>query len=199
MQTLLNAGNSQELGIPKSENVQVETISKVDIAWLAGVLDGEGYFILYYLNNKTRIGVNIGVTNSDARMLKKVSEIYSMYNLTYYYSLKTGNRKFAMDIKVAGFRSARKLINLVLPYLVNKQDQAMVLLEYLNYRISLYGSNDDLDRLPNGQLKSNGKQVYGEKDHYYWQKMRDLKTPPINLQRLQRKARHPLSWRDDIV
>lgn len=202
MKTLPNAGNSQYLEIPKCKNAQVETISRVDLAWLAGILEGEGHIVLFYLNNKTRIGANLGVTNSDARMIKRVSEIFSAMNITYYYTLKSpskrNSKRFVLTITVAGFTSCRRLSNAVMPYLVSKKDQAMTMVEYCNYRLALHNKrksiNANLEKRNNGRFDKSDIQKLTEKDHYYWQKLRDLKNPPVDLQRLQRKARRPLAF-----
>jgi hypothetical protein len=200
MQTLSNAGNSLYSEIPKCENTQMETISRVELAWLAGIIDGEGYIVLTWMNQKevkkARMRTEIGVSNTDMRMVARISEISHKANIKFYYTLKNpskrNSKKYAITISILGFRSCKKFLELVLPYLVCKKDQAETMLEYITYRISLFKYPNG-----NGQLDSNGRfakrpSSYGEIDQYYWQTMRDLKIPPIDPQRLQRKASHPL-------
>jgi len=194
MKTLPNAGNSLYPEIPKCENAQVETISRVDLAWLAGLVDGEGCIALYRDTQRSRLRAAVVIANTDARIIAKISKILYEANIKYHYTLRK-RKNFCLSITTIGFRSCKKLLEMVLPYLVGKKEQAKLMVEYLDYRIGLFQSTTDQRRAANGWFVKTPEMQYGEIDEYYYNKMRELKTPPIDPQRLQRKASQPLQLR----
>jgi hypothetical protein len=138
------------LEIPKCENSPVRSISReADLAWLAGIIDGEGN--LDYSVQTKPSGINkvpndyfcpkVRVTNTDVRMVEKISRIYVDCNIVFFYALNSVKRykgrkdtwKNQMEISVASKGSIQKLLTLVLPYLVNKQRMAELMLETIEW------------------------------------------------------------------
>ena len=113
----------------------------IDLVWLAGILDGEGNFHLAKRqvtkwHSRPYLDIKIRVSNTDLRMIKRIGEIYSKYNLCFHYAnvnFKNKNWKNALSINVGTQGSARKLLELVVPYLVNRKKLAQILLETLNF------------------------------------------------------------------
>lgn len=147
---MLFAGTTEYLELPKSENAQVRSISReVDLAWLAGIIDGEGN-LDFSVQNKPS-GENqvpndyfcpkIRITNTDMRMIRKVSEIYVSENLTFFYALNSVKRykdrketwKNQMEITIGSQQGIKKLLQMVLPYLVNKERMAELLIETIEW------------------------------------------------------------------
>jgi len=191
MKTLSNAGNPQYPEIPQCKNAQVETISRVELAWLAGIIDGEGCMNLCWNAKRPQMKAEINITNSDARIIARVSQIYHKENIKFHYTLRKRTR-FCLSICISGFRSCKKLLDMITPYLTGKRDQADTMAEYLKYRINLFSSTKDQRRAGNGLFVRTPELQYDEKDQYYMNKLKELKTPPINPQRLQRRASQPL-------
>jgi len=142
---MLNAGTAEYLELPKSENVQVRPISREgDFGWLAGIIDGEGN--LDFSVQSKPSGQNgsrneyfcpkIRITNTDMRMIKRISEIYVSEKLVFFYALNSVKRykdrketwKNQMEITVASQNSIAKLLHRLLPFLVNKQKIAELML-----------------------------------------------------------------------
>lgn len=134
--------------VPQCENLQVRPISReVDLAWLAGIIDGEGNLHaavqeknsgdgrLRFLSPKVRI------TNTDVRMIQRVSEIYARENLTFFYALNKVSRyknkkptwRDQLEITIASQAGVRKVLQLVIPYLVNKRTYASIFLELIEW------------------------------------------------------------------
>lgn len=147
---MLFAGTTEYLELPKSENAQVRSISReVDLAWLAGIIDGEGN-LDFSVQNKPS-GENqvpndyfcpkLRITNTDMRMIRKVSEIYVSENLTFFYALNSVKRykdcketwKNQMEITIGSQQGIKKLLQMVLPYLVNKEKMAGLLIETIEW------------------------------------------------------------------
>lgn len=136
--------------IPKRENAQVRSISReVNLAWLAGIIDGEGNLDFSVQTKKSGKSGNtnnylcpkVRITNTDIRMIRKVSEIYVNENIVFFYALNSVKRyknrkdtwKNQLEITTASHGSVKKLLSLVLPYLVNKRDLAQMMIETITW------------------------------------------------------------------
>lgn len=167
---MLNAGTAEYLELPKSDNAQVRPISREgDFGWLAGIIDGEGN--LDYSVQSKPSGQNgqkndyfcpkIRITNTDMRMIKRISEIYVGENLVFFYALNSVNRyknrketwKNQMEITVSSQNSIAKLLHRLKPFLVNKRKMADLMIETIEWvqaqpwrgRMSLAGQNYTLN------------------------------------------------------
>ena len=146
MKTTENAGNSLELELPKRENAQDWTISRdAKLAWLAGVIDGEGYIgITFHRGHK--MVKRLTIVNLDYSLLRRVSVIYSELGLNFHYALvntNNGGTRRPMSITVTTWGSLKKILTLLMPYFTAKRDQAKTMLEFIAYRFSLpYHSPD---------------------------------------------------------
>lgn len=133
--------------LPQCENASVRSISReVDLAWLAGILDGEGCLELTMKkspNGKKYLMPKVRVYNTDVRMIEKVSQIYCDHNLVFFYTLgnngkacsdRTGKPwKTQIGICIASQGSTRKLLELVLPFLGNKRTVSEIIIETIKY------------------------------------------------------------------
>lgn len=138
MKTIVCAGNSLELELPKRENVQDWTISRdTDLAWLAGILDGEGFIGIS--RTGTKIVKRVSITNTDYELLQKVSRVYAEMNMRFFWnwcSPKNRNEQF-MILTVSSYGSIKRLLNAVMPYLTSKSEQAKKMLSFIAYRESI--------------------------------------------------------------
>lgn len=147
---MLYAGTTENLGLPKSENAQVRSISReVDLAWLAGIIDGEGnldFSVQTKPSGENKIMNDyfcpkLRITNTDMRMIRKVSDIYVNERLVFFYALNSVKRykdrketwKNQMEITLGSQQGIKKLLQMVLPYLVNKQRMAELLIETIEW------------------------------------------------------------------
>jgi len=134
--------------IPKRKNAQVRSISReADIAWLAGIIDGEGNLQATvqekpcgqikrpYFEPKLRI------TNTDVRMIKKISEIYVREGLVFFYAINHVSRyknrmptwKDQLEITIGSKNSILKALRIVTPYLVSKRRKAELMLNTIEW------------------------------------------------------------------
>jgi hypothetical protein len=114
-------------------------VQDVDLAWLAGIIDGEGCFTIYGV---TRIdagtpspSANITITNSNCLLLARCKEILDALNIKYLYNdPKNGHQqgRKVMRIRVKNYSSIQRLIEIILPFLVGKADQAKIMLEFVS-------------------------------------------------------------------
>lgn len=123
----------------------METIRReVDWAWLAGIIDGEGNLNIqvreHWVNGKLYMRPKIRVTNTDVRMIKRISEIYVREGVVFFCSIHSQKpgpngkpRKTKMNIEVASQGSCRKLLDGMMPYLTNKQRAAEIMLGLITF------------------------------------------------------------------
>lgn len=111
----------------------------LQIAWLAGILDGEGSIGRYTTKQNSQI-IGIVIVNTDLDILAKVEEIYRDLNVFYnrYSRLKYQHekayqsRKECFEIVVRRRDDAELLLSLVIPHLVGiKKQRAQEVLDYL--------------------------------------------------------------------
>lgn len=133
------------------DNSAAETISRkdLDLAWLAGIIDGEGCISAYWWkqtnpscrgNHSIRVGLNISNTNSS--MIRRVTEIMVAhavsFNLTASKSRGRGViERSCVSVVVMGKARLTKLLPLLIPHLTVKRMQAILALELIAYRESL--------------------------------------------------------------
>jgi hypothetical protein len=134
-------------------------VQDVDLAWLAGIIDGEGCFSIYSVTRKDANtpspSANLTITNSNHLLLARCKEILDELNIKYLYNdPKNGHQRGrrVMRIRVKNFSSMRILIELLLPFLVGKADQAKVMLEFVSLAgqrggLSLQGRTELMNRI----------------------------------------------------
>lgn len=186
--------NSQ---IPKCENSVIGTISREELAWLAGILDGEGSLEICVVRDMKRSSLpRVRVGMNDARVIQKISNIYTALSFRYYYYLG-GVTKKNLCIVLHGFNSVRKLLLLVRDFLGGKKDQANLILDYID-------RNNSFPKRHTGNQYAAFKdsrdwESWVEEVHSYRSRLSDLKNLEFNPQRLQRRASKPLLLDEGIV
>ena len=178
--------------LPKCKNDSLETISKGEVGWLAGVIEGEGCITICTATNYNKTDGKylfplITITNTDPRLIKKVSEILYKLGAIYHYQLNmrnnmTGMARPTIKISVKGMGSCRKVIKMVYSELTCKIEQADTMLEFINHR--------------KGKLSNNGsykKATYDEQEWKLFERLKMFKHQTFFLQRLQRKASVPIT------
>jgi len=128
----------------------------MDAAWLAGFLDGEGSITLYrsiwkwkpdgpntrrlqnHEREAERYRALIAVSHTDVPTCDHVSELLTLIGAKHYYlrdpkrpdATRLGKRP-QRHISVMSFVSARRVLDVVMPYLVTKRAQAEALYRFI--------------------------------------------------------------------
>lgn len=173
---------------PKEEKNMVETISREEAAWLAAIIEGEGSLMLlkHQLKNGPTFRSVITVCNTDARIIKAISEVWYKLGCKFYYQLKNTKSGFALSISAYGRKSTDEILKLILPYLKSKNEQAELLIEFNS-------------KMRQGMYQRNGVEWYKQLQIEYRDKLTSMRVKTVNPQRLQRTASIPLKIDDGIV
>lgn len=122
-----------------------------DLAWLAGVIEGEGWISLTIVRSLKRSGkvypafvALIGVVNTDKVLMDKVKEIFDKLGLKYrkqtigaYIGKDGSSRKTKWEFSVCSKQNILKLANSILPHMFGeKKNRIHKLFEFYKIRES---------------------------------------------------------------
>lgn len=134
------------------------------LAWLAGIIDGEGYVSATIATTKARRSSRLGrprrweprevrqtserslrfqvsVRNSDPNMILEVASIVDLLRIQYflftYVSKKSSNSKRMYGIQFTGKERSKRVIALIHRWLITKKPQADLLLDMIRRREEL--------------------------------------------------------------
>src|SRR3990167_7954859 len=101
-----------------------KNFDNLDLAWVAGIIDGEGYIGLFIANKKLKDGsikgypeVRVSVDNYDNQMVDK---LYHMFGGSRFNRTVPDRRKIVQRWLVA-CKKAENCLRLIEPYLVTKK------------------------------------------------------------------------------
>jgi hypothetical protein len=114
-----------------------ENISETDLAYLAGLIDGEGYVGVRESNNRKRgyqLSPIVEISGTNFPFLLKVREKIGAGHIRTYDSK---NRKWKSSVKfqICRLIDIVALLNRLLPYLILKKQQAELLIQFCNSRL----------------------------------------------------------------
>lgn len=119
------------------------------LAWLAAILEGEGWVSLALVKSHQKNGkntpafqTNIGMVNCDFAIMNEAAMILTVLGITFRRSHRkafTGSdgrdRKEKIEISVTLHNQIRKLVGHLYPYMIGaKKDRCIKLIEYLDIR-----------------------------------------------------------------
>lgn len=131
--------------------------NKLKLAWLAGIIDGEGSLQLSGCKNGSYY-VKVSITNSEESMINEVEKICIAYKIKYgrTFNDKTkycSNWKKAYYINICSQKSIIDILILILPYLINKKIRAKEIIKYCRSRLVSREKGGFKKRYTTSQLK----------------------------------------------
>lgn len=106
--------------------IPLRELSPEQIAWLAGILDGEGNIQINARLGPRHSGVRITITNTSRPLLERIFEITGVgYIATKAYDNPKWRTRYNWIINGA---TARQILQLLLPWLIVKRDVALAAL-----------------------------------------------------------------------
>lgn len=162
---------------PSADNPQA-TLTTEDLAWLGGLIDGEGCIYLSRRNRKRmKKGNAIGrlvnyrpgvlISNADPFIIEEAHRIIDLAGIGHWVTWsnpsKQENRRSQKMMGVVhcmGYKRCQAFLPIIIPYVRAKRDQAKVLLEYIDRRI---------------EIKPTTHNSYGYEEDYYFNRLHELK------------------------
>lgn len=169
--------------------------TELTLAFLAGLIEGEGCFSVYRRlrtdGGRARNGgaptlnysAQISISNSDARMIEDVHQILDSFQIGHHIQwhgvgLKKGSInpdtgkmvkavRAVCQINIGKMKRCQTFIPLVLPYLRYKKDQAELMLQWIEYRLSIPYSS---------AISQRKTTTYGDYDDQVYRQMHELKS-----------------------
>ena len=161
------------------DNQQVTTHQ---LAWLAGIWDGEGSFCIVYDSNE-RYVPRITLSNTDVVMINEIIKIFDKSNihgnLWQETTSRKQNHKKAYHITINKMNDVKVITELMLPYLISKKPRAELLIRFVNSRLK-YKAKAKRDP-ETGKVRGIEKQGYTEEEKSLYQQMKELNQVGIKV------------------
>jgi hypothetical protein len=117
-------------------------IKKIKLAWLAGIMDGEGSFGMRRGRNKKNPNVfynpQTQIVNCNFDMLDEIKSILRFYKIKFSFDIRKDTRKANWSdsgrIALTNLDGNIKFIELIIPFMIAKKPQAKILLEFCKKR-----------------------------------------------------------------
>jgi hypothetical protein len=122
-------------------------VKATDIAWLSGIIDGEGCVYARQISIRG-LTFRITIETVSETMIDKVSEILNQCDVDYRIEppiWRKNSTRFALRLKVDKKLAVHKLCNLILPYCVVKKSELILIKSYLDKAIGTYYSATEED------------------------------------------------------
>lgn len=152
--------------------------SREKLAWLAGIIDGEGTITIDYKEPGTdkrrtvdKYGsyhARVTIANTDLHLVEAIAKILEEHEFRYYVSLTTNIRvsrplakepRVIATVAITGMKNCIKILDLILPYLVAKRREGELLKEYCVKRFAQLEHKRPIGiRIGTDE---NGKPIYG--------------------------------------
>jgi hypothetical protein len=150
--------------------VKEDTSRSAKLAWLAGIIDGEGSIGINRRKSTTEHGyayaATVTIGNTDKNMIDNVASIYEEMGIRACPTIskfRLPSWKQMNNIYVSRREEILKLLETIHPYLVTKKERAFLAIEWCKRR------------LDNERLQPNHNQIqFSEIDDQVWDEMKSL-------------------------
>lgn len=154
------------------------TLTKEDLAWLGGLIDGEGCIYLARRirgkskgdgkNMTTNYKPGISIANSDPFIIEEAHRILTLAGLGHWimwmnprnHAGRPQTKRMMGSVQCVGFKRTQKALKILMPYVRAKRDQAQILLEFVERRLA---------------IKPTSHNTYNEVDEEYHRRLHQLK------------------------
>jgi len=140
--------------------------------WLGGIIDGEGCLQLAKQKYKDRFHFRpqLVISNNNLLIIEKIREVARLNNLPVYfmnrgYAAKDATAK-TIALQIMGLRRVKLWLDCLTPYIFGKREQAEIISQYIDYRLSLPNSSRGIIRF--GEKDMDFKERLNKANHR-WQ------------------------------
>lgn len=134
-------GKALRLGLKRQvpEFPDISKLDKIDVAYLAGLIDGDGTITLRGEGKGYYYSPEIVISNTDMGIINKVIKILEKTNVKYYVQdvfTKGWNKKPLKRISIVGIENVYPLLKALTPYLASKKKKvAKLVMKWCEIRL----------------------------------------------------------------
>ncbi len=129
---------AQKHGIQSKPICNTQKISKLDAAYIAGFIDGEGHLQLISAGARmTQIQPQIQIANTDLKCLKWMQNTIGTGGITIIAKQKDGWKQ-CYRLNLTGLKSISYFLEQILPFLKIKKDSACLIKQFCDLRLKNY-------------------------------------------------------------
>lgn len=113
-------------------------IHPIELAWLAGFIDGEGSFGLYSANNRRTLTGMFTINNTHFSSMQMVMDLLNDMGVKFDSGMRKRaceGRKDQVWVRIRNRENIVKLMVMIEPYLVTKKLQVLLLLKYYEIHV----------------------------------------------------------------
>lgn len=121
-------------------NMANPQVTREDVAWLAGIWDGEGSIGVRRNLASRQFSPRVSMVNTNAVLIARVCEILDAHRISYSVAEKgrggfPGSHKQCWIVGIQTLRGAHRFLHAFGGYLVGKRAQAQLLLRFVESRL----------------------------------------------------------------
>jgi len=119
-------------------NADNQQASLCELSWLGGIVDGEGCItVSRRMGNQTASPI-VTIVNTEEKLLDKVQRLLQKCGIAYYVRVhrqsdqvkRVRPPKQKIEFVIAGHKRVPRFLDLIHPYLISKQPQAQLLMQF---------------------------------------------------------------------
>lgn len=144
------------------------------LAWLAGIWDGEGSFSILYQEKRHGDAyiARMTLTNTDVLMINEITKILDSFDIKGHLWLEAPRKKqhkAAYHITINKLKNVKTCAELMLPYLINKKANAELIIRFINSRLE-YKKKPIQDK-ETGKIIGMEKQGYSKEEKSFYKQL----------------------------
>ena len=120
-----------------------QQVTPTELAWLAGIWDGEGTFGIYRYkqtsNGKWSYSGRLTLSNTSKEMISEIERIFNLLEVKVsLWQAKKGrkeNHKLEVHLTLNRMKEVKLICEKLQPYIVAKKERLLLLLEFVNSRL----------------------------------------------------------------
>jgi hypothetical protein len=126
---------------------QQESSRLIDLGWLGGIIDGEGTITIRKhtrKNNALLLTPIVTMTNTDLLITNNYIRILESIDVPFWITNYKGTDRWKAKIRIetTGLRRCKKILPILIPFLVGKKELGVLVNSWCDRRLSLIGKND---------------------------------------------------------
>jgi len=128
----------------------------VDLGWLAGIIDGEGCITLLPAYKRETVWYRpyVKISNTNPLIIDRISKISKALKVGHWISRRMKGKyadKNLYEVVFDGMKRVNSLLNIMLPFIVGKKDEAETVKAFIDYRSNKHGGNNT--QYPYGEIE----------------------------------------------